>query len=253
MNEKNKKDVSKGEFQHQMFKLVILVIAFIFCCLIGGFIYITLTSSSQKNLITIIEDQFSTEESILKSNEQYYKKISNLDNYNFNFLLNNTSSRICSYDNFYKTQVYYHVPCIANINITNIINKYFEFISREIYNKENSNENFFKKPKSDNIGRLCINNSDKKINVLISPISQIKFFNIEQKKNNEDFVNIYLKNNIDDRKDVIYYDFHLNKFDSLYIPSYYFIQIKEEVNDMICYEYQDISSFNDMVFKILYN
>ena len=155
--------------------------------------------------------------------------------------------------NFYKTQVYYHVPCIANINITNIINKYFEFISREIYNKENSNEKFFKKPKSDNIGRLCINNSDKKINVLLSPVSQIKYYNIEQKKNNEDFVNIYLKNNIDDRKDVIYYDFLLNKFDSLYIPSYYFIQIKEEVNDMICYEYQDISSFNDMVFKILYN
>lgn len=253
MEEKRKKDISKGEFQHRMFKLLILIIAFIFCCLIGGFIYITLTSNSPRNTIKIIEDKFSTEESILNSNEKYYKIISNLDKHFSHLLLNNSSTRVCSHDYFYKTQIYYHLPCITNINITSLINKYLEYISKEIYNKENNNENFFKMPKLDNNGRFCINKSDKKINILLAPVSQIKYFNSYQQKDNEDFINIYLKNNIDDRKDIIYYEFIVNKFDFIYIPSYFFIQIKAELEDFICYEYQDLSPFNDMVFKILFN
>ena len=253
MEEKRKKDISKGEFQHRMFKLLILIIAFIFCCLIGGFIYITLTLNSPRNTIKIIEDKFSTEESILNSNEKYYKIISNLDKHFSHLLLNNSSTRVCSHDYFYKTQIYYHLPCITNINITSLINKYLEYISKEIYNKENNNENFFKMPKLDNNGRFCINKSDKKINILLAPVSQIKYFNSYQQKDNEDFINIYLKNNIDDRKDIIYYEFIVNKFDFIYIPSYFFIQIKADLEDFICYEYQDLSPFNDMVFKILFN
>ena len=189
MEEKRKKDISKGEFQHRMFKLLILIIAFIFCCLIGGFIYITLTSNSPRNTIKIIEDKFSTEESILNSNEKYYKIISNLDKHFSHLLLNNSSTRVCSHDYFYKTQIYYHLPCITNINITSLINKYLEYISKEIYNKENNNENFFKMPKLDNNGRFCINKSDKKINILLAPVSQIKYFNSYQQKDNEDFIN----------------------------------------------------------------
>ena len=126
-------------------------------------------------------------------------------------------------------------------------------LSNEIYNIKNNNDNYFKIAKMDNMGRLCINNSDKKLNILLAPISQIKYFNSYQKKSNSDIINIYLKNNIDDIKDVIYYEFNLDKFDYIYIPSYYFIQIKNNLDNFFCYEYQDISLFNDMVFKILYN
>ena len=99
-----------------------------------------------------------------------------------------------------------------------------------------------------------LNNSDKKIKILLAPISQIKYYNSYQKKYERDNAyNIYLKNNIDDRKDTIYYEFILDKFEYIYIPSYYFIQIKEAVDDLFCYEYRDISFFNDIVFQILYN
>ena len=107
MKEKmSKKDISKGEFQHQMFKLLILLIAFIFICLIGGFIYITLSSSSSKNSIKLIDTKFTTEESILNSNEKYYKIILNIDKYNHHLLSNNSKIRNCSNNNFYKIQSY---------------------------------------------------------------------------------------------------------------------------------------------------
>ena len=255
MKEKMNKNISsKGEFQHQMFKLIILIIAFIFICFIGGFIYITLTSSTAKNTIKIIEEKFFTEESILNSNEKYYKIISNLDKYYYHYLSNKSIIKNCSLDNFYKIQIYNHIPCFSNINITNIINKYLEFISKTIYNKNNGNEEFFKIPKLDNKGKLLINNSDKKIKILLAPISQIKYYNSYQKKYGDyNVYNIYLKNNIDDRKDTIYYEFILDKLEYIYIPSYYFIQIKEAVDDLFCYEYRDISFFNDIVFQILYN
>jgi hypothetical protein len=235
MKEKmSKKDISKGEFQHQMFKLLILLIAFIFICLIGGFIYITLSSSSSKNSIKLIDTKFTTEESFLNSNEKYYKIILNIDKYNHHLLLNNSKIRNCSNNNFYKIQIYNHLPCNSNNNnISNIINKYLELIS-----KENINGDFYKIPKSNNKAKLFINNSGKKIKILLAPISQIKYLN--------------LKNDINERKNGIYYEFILDNMNYIYIPSYYFIQIKEKLNNFSCYEYQDLSFINDIVFKILY-
>jgi len=245
----SKKDITKGEFQHQIFKLLILLIAFIFICLICGFIYITLTSSSSKNAIKLIDTQFTTEESILNSNEKYYKIILNLDKYNHHLLSNNSKARNCSNNNFYKIQIYNHIPCISNNNnIINIINKYLEFNS-----KENLNGDFYKIPKLNKKSKLFINNSGKKIKILLTPISQIKYFNSYQKKDEGEINSIYLKNNIDERKDVIYYEFILDKSEYLFIPSYYFVQIKEKIDNLTCYEYLDISFFNNMVFKILYN
>ena len=134
--------------------------------------------------------------------------------------------------------------------------------SIEFYNKDNNNEEYFKKPKLDNIARVIINNSIDKIHIYLSPISQIEYFNSYQNKSYSEIINIYLKNNIDDKikdnsnseyKKIIYYEFDLNEADFIYVPSYYFIQIKEPVDNLISYEYQDKSLFNDMVFKILYS
>ena len=134
--------------------------------------------------------------------------------------------------------------------------------SIEFYNKDNNNEEYFKKPKLDNIARVIINNSINKIHIYLSPISQIEYFNSYQNKSYSEIINIYLKNNIDDKikdisnseyKKIIYYEFDLNEADFIYVPSYYFIQIKEPVDNLISYEYQDKSLFNDMVFKILYS
>ena len=252
----NLNDKEKGEFQHKMFKLIILLIAFIFCCLIGGFVYITITSSSSKKEITskIIEGQFSTEESIIQSNQKYYKIISDIDKDNYNLILNKNITKECSMNNFYKTYIYQHIPCISKNNITNLADKYFKYISSKIYNEKNGNEDFLKMPKLDNNGRICINNSENKLKILLSPISQIKFFNTKKIESDDiNIINIYLKDNIDERKDAIYYEFILDKFDYIYIPSYYFIQTKESLNNFVCYEYQDLSFLNDIIFKILYN
>ena len=249
-------DKEKGEFQHKIFKLIILLIAFIFCCLIGGFVYITITSSSSKKEMTskIIERRFSTEESIIQSNQKYYQIISDIDKDNYNLLLNKNITKECSMSNFYKTYIYQHIPCISKNNITNLADKYFKYISTKIYNENNGNEDHLKMPKLDNNGRICFNNSEKKIKILLLPISQIKFYNTKKIESDDtDIINFYLKDNIDDRKNAIYYEFILDKFDYIYIPSYYFIQVKESLNNFICYEYQDLSFLNDIIFKILYN
>ena len=285
---KDYNEKAKGEFQHRMFKLVILIIVFIFCSLIAGFIYITITSSSSsKKTLKIIDNNYQTEESILQSNEQYYSLLKSLDENFYNLInkMNKTQLLMCDKNKFYIRHISSHTPCIYKYNssddipiLDNIknnnfitsnfapknidfIDKFMKLISIEYYNKNNGNEEYFKNPRLDNIGRVIINNSNKKVHILISPISQIEYFNSFQNKSSSDIINIYLKNNIDvnikdklvnGEKKIIYYEFNLNQADFLYIPSYYFIQIKESIENLVSYEYQDISLFNDMVYKILY-
>ena len=285
---KGKKELSKGEFQHRIFKLVILIIVFIFCSLIVGFIYITITSSSPKSL-KVIDNQYNTEESIIKSNAKYHKMIQNQDINNYRYIQNHNKTELinCDKNNFYKDYIFRHFPCIykyidtdginllnniknkkpinlnsKNIEVIDFIDKFMKLQSIEIYNKNNNNEEYFKKPKLDNIGRIIINNSIQKVHIYLSPISQIKYFNSYQNKSNSDIIHFYLKNNIDDKikdntnsesKFIIYYEYDLNEADFIYVPSYYFIQIKEPIDNLISYEYQDISPYQDMVFKILYS
>ena len=286
---KDQKEISKGELQHRIFKLIILIIVFVFCSLIVGFIYITITSSSSPKSLKIIDNKYNTEESIIKSNEKYYQVIKSQDRYNYNYIARNNLTELlnCDKNNFYKSHISRHFPCIynfndkdnitilnkikkkdyINLNSKNIekidfIDKFMKLQSIEFYNKDNNNEEYFKKPKLDNIARVIINNSINKIHIYLSPISQIEYFNSYQNKSYSEIINIYLKNNIDDKikdisnseyKKIIYYEFDLNEADFIYVPSYYFIQIKEPVDNLISYEYQDKSLFNDMVFKILYS
>ena len=284
---KDYNEKAKGEFQHRMFKLVILIIVFIFCSLIAGFIYITITSSPSKKALKIIDNNYQTEESILKSNEKYYSLLKSLDENFYNLInrMNKTQLLMCDKNNFYVRHISSHTPCIYKYNssddisiLDNIknnnfitsnfapknidfIDKFMKLISIEYYNKNNGNEEYFKNPRLDNIGRVIINNSNKKVHIFISPISQIEYFYSFQNKSSSDIINIYLKNNIDvnikdksvnEEKKIIYYGFNLNQADFLYIPSYYFIQIKESIENLVSYEYQDLSLFNDMVYKILY-
>lgn len=285
---KVKKENSKGEFQHRMFKLIILIIVFIFCGLIAGFIYITLTSSISPKSLKVKDPNYNTEESIIKSNEKYRKMINNLDFYTFTAIKknNNTDKFNCDINNFYKNYISNHFPCVYRYNVTDniyilnniknkkdlmhlstreigtidFIDKYMKLLFIEFYHKNNNNNEFFKNPRLDNVARVIINNSVQKVHIYLSPISQIEYFNWYQNKSTSDIVNFYLKNNIDDKirdnsgeKDIIYYEFDLDEADLIYIPSYYFIQIKEPVDNLIIYEYQDISYFNDMFFKILYS
>ena len=275
---------TKGEFQHRMFKLIILIVVFVFCGLIAGFIYITITS---KNSFKVIDNDYKTEESIIKSNKKYHLMMQNQDRYNFNtiYKFNQTYLLTCDKNTFYKEHISFHFPCLYKYNasddiyiLNNImdkkdiyispnkigsvdfIDKYMKLLSVEFYNKNNNNEEYFRNPRLDNLGRVIINNSNQKVHIYLLPISQIEYFNSYQNKSSSDIIYFFLKNNIDDRvkdknnkKEIIYYEFYLEEAGFIYVPSYYFLQIKEPVENLISYEYQDISQFNDMVFKILYS
>lgn len=275
---------TKGEFQHRMFKLIILIVVFVFCGLIAGFIYITITS---KNSFKVIDNDYKTEESIIKSNKKYHLMMQNQDRYNFNtiYKFNQTYLLTCDKNTFYKEHISFHFPCLYKYNasddiyiLNNImdkkdiyispnkigsvdfIDKYMKLLSVEFYNKNNNNEEYFRNPRLDNLGRVIINNSNQKVHIYLLPISQIEYFNSYQNKSSSDIIYFFLKNNIDDKvkdknkeKEIIYYEFYLEEADFIYVPSYYFLQIKEPVENLISYEYQDISQFNDMVFKILYS
>ena len=275
---------TKGEFQHRMFKLIILIVVFVFCGLIAGFIYMTITS---KNSFKVIDNDYKTEESIIKSNKKYHLMMQNQDRYNYNtiYKFNQTYLLTCDKNTFYKEHISFHFPCLYkynasddiyilnnimdkkdiyispnNIGSIDFIDKYMKLLSVEFYNKNNNNEEYFRNPRLDNLGRVIINNSNQKVHIYLLPISQIEYFNSYQNKSSSDIIYFFLKNNIDDRvkdknnkKEIIYYEFYLEEAGFIYVPSYYFLQIKEPVENLISYEYQDISQFNDMVFKILYS
>lgn len=275
---KDNKNKSKGDFQHKMYKLIILIIVFIFICLIGGFIYVTFSSTSP----TFSQQTYKDKKSIMKSNEKYYKTIIYADESNFRKNNNSTSILICNEEKFYKNQIYYHIPCVYNntqkneeylsilnkiknlkdyshvtadnIGTISFIDKYFKYLSVEIYNEFNGNSDYFSFPKLNNIGKVLINYSKQKLNLYLCSVSQIDNFDSFKKKSNSEYLELYLKNNIFDQKEkIIYYKTILDEGDFIYIPSYYFIEIKEKVEGLLSYEYQDISTFQDAAFKALYD
>ena len=74
---KDKNDIAKGEFQHRMFKLIIVIIAIVFCGMVACFIYMALYSSS--NDTSFPNENFTSEEQIIQSNQKYYDIIINYD------------------------------------------------------------------------------------------------------------------------------------------------------------------------------
>ena len=275
---KDAKDISKGDFQHKMYKLIILIIVFIFICLIGGFIYVTFSSTSPN----YSQQTYNDKKAIMKSNEKYYKTLTSTDELTFIKNNNKTSLSICNKENFYKEQIYYHLPCIYNnskendecLSILNrlqnlkdyshvsvddlgtisFIDKYFKYLTIETYNKFNENSDYFSFPKLNNVGRILINYSKQKLNLYLCPVSQIGNFNSFKKKSNSEYLELYLKNSIYDQKEkLVYYKTILNEGDFIYVPSYYFLEIKEKVEGLLSYEYQDISTFQDAAFKALYD
>ena len=128
---------TKGEFQHRMFKLIILIVVFVFCGLIAGFIYMTITS---KNSFKVIDNDYKTEESIIKSNKKYHLMMQNQDRYNYNtiYKFNHTYLLTCDKNTFYKEHISFHFPCLYKYNasddiyiLNNIMDKkdlFFSFV-----------------------------------------------------------------------------------------------------------------------------
>ena len=253
-------DYSKGEFQHNIFKFIVLIMIGIFLCLILGFIYVTFFSSKK----TDIEIKLSMLNNIdhLKM-EKYNKTIPYCDI--DLFYINQISKRIpCIYKYYNKSTEQYnlYIKTIENnlneiisvdkIGFVYFLDKFMKFIQFKIINKNN---NQFSLLKAENTGKVFINMNNEKINISLSPLSQFKKLDAFKNETYKEFNSFYSKkdisnNNIDN---LISFTVELYKGDLLYVPSYFFIQIQNVNKDLLMYEYQDSNKMQDWIFKSLFD
>ena len=269
------KDVNKGEFQHKLFKIIILIILFVFLILIVKFFYITFFPSN-KNIIIPLNNL----EKLLKLHSNKINKLNSNDENFFKQLNNNFL--YCNLDNFVIENINKNLPCIININNSNINYKnfieklnnniknnnfnniekfflfedYFNLIDYKYYN--NSIENYLKFPILEGFSKIFINFDDNEKHFIISPISQILKLKVFRNETNKNFNSIYSNNNFynetkNEKNNLIFIKFKIKKGELLFIPSYYFIQTNTTLNNVIEYNYDDNNIILDLSFKTLFD
>ena len=269
------KDVNKGEFQHKLFKIIILIILFVFLILIVKFFYITFFPSN-KNIIIPLNNL----EKLLKLHSNKINKLNSNDEKFFKQLNNNFI--YCNLDNFVIENINKNLPCIININNSNINYKnfieklnnniknnnfnniekfflfedYFNLIDYKYYN--NSIENYLKFPILEGFSKIFINFDNNEKHFIVSPISQILKLKVFRNETNKNFNSIYSNNNFynetkNEKNNLIFIKFKIKKGELLFIPSYYFIQTNTTLNNVIEYNYDDNNIILDLSFKTLFD
>ena len=269
------KDVNKGEFQHKLFKIIILIILFVFLILIFKFFYITFFPSNKNinvplnNLEKLLKLHSNKINELNSNDEEFFKQLNN------NFLY-------CNLDNFVIENINKNLPCIININNSNINYKnfieklnnniknnnfndiekfflfedYFYLIDYKYYN--NSIENYLKFPILEGFSKIFINFDNNEKHFIVSPISQILKLKVFRNEINKNFNSIYSNNNFYDetkneKNNLIFIKFKIKKGELLFIPSYYFIQTNTTLNNVIEYNYDDNNIILDLSFKTLFD
>ena len=269
------KDVNKGEFQHKLFKIIILIILFVFLILIFKFFYITFFPSNKNinvplnNLEKLLKLHSNKINELNSNDEEFFKQLNN------NFLY-------CNLDNFVIENINKNLPCIININNSNINYKnfieklnnniknnnfndiekfflfedYFYLIDYKYYN--NSIENYLKFPILEGFSKIFINFDNNEKHFIVSPISQILKLKVFRNEINKNFNSIYSNNNFynetkNEKNNLIFIKFKIKKGELLFIPSYYFIQTNTTLNNVIEYNYDDNNIILDLSFKTLFD
>ena len=269
------KDVNKGEFQHKLFKIIILIILFVFLILIFKFFYITFFPSNKNinvplnNLEKLLKLHSNKINELNSNDEEFFKQLNN------NFLY-------CNLDNFVIENINKNLPCIININNSNINYKnfieklnnniknnnfndiekfflfedYFYLIDYKYYN--NSIENYLKFPILEGFSKIFINFDNNEKHFIVSPISQILKLKVFRNEINKNFNSIYSNNNFynetkNEKNNLIFIKFKIKKGELLFIPSYYFIQTNTKLNNVIEYNYDDNNIILDLSFKTLFD
>lgn len=246
---------SKGEFQHRIFKFIILIFVFIFVCLIFGFIYIEFFGSEVEN---------NSPKNFYKINSKIYDILSSIDNTFYS--KEDFKIEECNKDTFYNKNIIEGIPCIIKNernespeNMINFVNKILKFDQR-IKGKEfklNINN-----PYSDNFPKfIYVYNTEIKKEIFhfrMSPISQIKMLNPLRNDTSQFFNILYSQLNFFDeneKKDLILIEATINSGDILFIPAYFFYQCKEnKCNDKIdIFQYKESNKLSNFIFKALFN
>lgn len=262
-------DKRKGEFEHKLFKFIILVIVFVFFCLILGFIYVQFFSTSNPNEITNY---------VFEINSNRYEYLNQLDQTFYQNI--NHKLPQCEINYFYTKHISQHLPCI--IKYTNTTNEHQLFIQNIFKGIEANNKteitlvpfvNVFLKfltlkiggeiqnmqiPYSDSKSKFFVSKGENR-KIIISPISQINQLKPKKSATFQDFNSLYSGIDlfsINNESTVIKFEVTLENGDLLYVPEYFFIQSKDAItpeNNLILYEYNTSNKLLEITFKALFD
>jgi hypothetical protein len=279
----------KGSFQHKLFKVVILVIVAVFFYLIYSFVKIEFFKSTSDNdySMQINNEKYEYLEK-LESNFIYSKNKENLDECDLdNFYsdnLNNHKPCIVKYNT--STEAYlYKIESVLienklktkpnniktsdnQINLQGVVNKigfldFMEYLEYEnLYLRYAQPEKEITKAiaKDNNYFFLQL---DKSKEFRLSPITQIRKFSIIKKDSGNKYYKFNQIEISDDlfslsnsqNENMIILKAKLEKGDMLFVPSYFFIQMRElEEGDItLKFEFKPYSRLLDTLFKVLYD
>ncbi len=260
----NHEEKRKGEFQHKLFKFAVLIIVFVFFCLIVGFIYVEFFGSANTD----------TTNAIFEINNERYNYLNSIDQSFYH--QNDIQIAQCNISSFYIDHISNNIPCIISYEkATEEYRTFIESVSNHRNNKEQlsliSFVNYLLKfiqikigkeinnlsiATSDSRNKFFINLSEKEKNTFtLSPISQINKLNPYKNETYREYGVIYAKEDLFTlSNEIILFSVELKKGDMLYVPSYYFVEMKEkEYNDMILYEYNNNNKLMEIAFKALFD
>lgn len=261
MNHDNKR---KGEFQHKLFKFAVLVIVFIFFCLILGFIYVEFFGSSSSDATN----------AIFEINSERFNYLNTIDQ-SF-YQQNNIQMEQCNISHFYTEHISDNIPCFISYDkATEDYKTYIESVKNNRNNKEKLSlidfVNYLLKfiqikiggeindlsiATSDSRNKFYINLSEnEKKTFKFAPISQINMLEPYKNEIYKEYEMLYAKKDLFKMgNEIISYEVKLNNGDLLYVPSYYFVELKEkEYDDMILYEYNNNNKLMEIAFKALFD
>lgn len=266
-NDKNKR---KGQFQHKIFKFIVLIIVIAFFCLIFSFIYIEFFGSkgSNEKLSAYVYEKNSKRYDYLKQNDlKFY----------FDF---NKKIPYCDVDRFYYSHIARAVPCIVKYDTANdnyrqyvtkaktlinsnsissntlgllpVVSKYLEYSAMKIYNAYNP---LSKGVFADDKAKVYIQMTNIS-NYQVAPISLINDVSPVKNETYKPFNTIYSNIDFSTMNSKLIMKGGLNEGDMLFLPSYFFIQSNWDSKSdcgLLLFEYNAAPRHLNNLFTVLFD
>lgn len=264
------KEKRKGQFQHKIFKFIILLIVIAFLCLIFSFIYIEFFGSRGSNSKL---SAISYEKNILRYDYLHQNDLKFYSNYNKRIPL-------CDTDRFYYSHISKALPCIVKYETANEEHKQYIIKAKELYKKNNVSSNTLgllplvtkyleysemtifnaynelkKGVYADDKAKFYIQ-IDGDSNYHLAPISIINDISPVKNETYKQFNTIYSKVDLSNKDTVMVMKGDLNEGDMVYVPSYFFIQcnwVSKSEFSLLRFEYNSVPRHLNNLFTVLFD
>lgn len=275
------KKFKKSSIQHKIFKFIILIIILVFFILIISFLKIELFKTNDVNFN-------------LQTYSDKLKYLENIDK-DFKYSKDNINIDLCDVNRFYAENIVDSKPCIIKdnfeyfMNIQKVVNENIRDLSKINFVDSHYNLqglinkmgflDFMKVLEFEKIFLFSLKDylinkrkglSNKEIFFLsvegelefrLSPITQINKIivkkNLENNKNSNIFKKILTDNLFEENMQAIMLKCNLKKYEMLYIPSFFFFDMKElknnEENMVLKFEFQNQSKILSSFYTILFD